>query len=122
LFPSGDLAGGRWLEAQGGANEGDVVPSSLVNVKLGTPRAHDRRFERFTFWHDRLVIIKQAFDEASPRDWRQWWSDRRNSVQWYTFWVAIWVFVTAFVFGVVQSVEGGLQVYLAWKGLEGGGG
>ncbi|KAK5655570.1 hypothetical protein OQA88_5501 [Cercophora sp. LCS_1] len=117
LFPTAGHKSRKWLETQATPNE----PIDPLLTKLGTPRAHDRRFERFTFWHDRLVILKQAFDESSPRGWRQWWNDRRNSVQWYTFWVAIWVFVTASVFGFVQSVEGGLQVYLSWKGLQDGG-
>ncbi|KAM7210107.1 hypothetical protein V8F06_014510 [Rhypophila decipiens] len=110
LFPTADMdhtaSRKKWLDTQG----------NMSLTKLGTPRASDRRFERFIYWHDRLVILKQAFDEASPRGWRQWWNDRRNSVQWYTFWVAVWVYVTAVVFGIVQSVEGGLQVYLAWTG------
>jgi hypothetical protein len=78
-------------------------------------RTRQRRLENFVFWRDRLVILKQAFDEAQPKALSQWWYDRRNGVQWYTFWVAILVFVTAIFFGVVQSVEGALQVYLAFE-------
>lgn len=63
------------------------------------------------------MILKQAFDESGPRGLRQWWSDRRNSVQWYTFWVAVLVFAMTLFFGLVQSIEGALQVYLSWKAL-----
>jgi len=124
LFPTVDMntsssSSTKWLDVTGeGVGMGTELGIVIKELsKLGNPRAHDRRFERFEFWHDRLVILKQAFDEAGPRGWTQWWKDRRNSVQWYTFWVAIWVFVTAVVFGIVQSVEGGLQVYLTWKGM-----
>jgi hypothetical protein len=86
-------------------------------VRCSAPRAHERRFEEFYFWHDRLVILKQAYDESSPRELTRWWNDRRNPVQWYTFWIAIMVFATTVFFGLVQSVEGGLQVYLSWKAV-----
>jgi len=48
----------------------------------------------------------------------QWWYDRRNTVQFYTFWVAILVFVMTMLFGVVQGVEGALQVYFTYEGLK----
>jgi hypothetical protein len=34
-------------------------------------------------------------------------------VQWYTFWVAALVLGLTIVFGLIQCVEGALQVYLA---------
>ncbi|KAK3312519.1 hypothetical protein B0H66DRAFT_570804 [Apodospora peruviana] len=115
LFPqSGDRhAARRWLSKQ---MLTEVLDPAIL--QCGTPRAHDRRFEKFAFWHDRLVMLKQAFDESSPRGLRQWWNDRRNSVQWYNFWVAIMVFATALFIGLVQVVEGALQVYLSWKALQ----
>ncbi|KAG7293477.1 hypothetical protein NEMBOFW57_003528 [Staphylotrichum longicolle] len=112
LFPQNDRRSRRWLRSQ--IAQHDLDPSL---ARCGNLRAQNRRFEHFRFWHDRLVILKQAFDESSPRGLRQWWNDRRNSVQWYTFWVAILVFVMTLFFGLVQSVEGALQVYLSWKAL-----
>ena len=44
----------------------------------------------------------------------QWWNDRRNGVQWYTFWVAVLVLILTIVFGMAQTVEGALQVYKAY--------
>jgi ABC-type Fe3+ transport system permease subunit len=64
-------------------------------------------------------MLKDVFDEAEPRSLAQLWYDRRKRVQWYTFWVAVLVFVLAVFFGLVQSIEGALQVYLAFKGAEG---
>lgn len=63
------------------------------------------------------MILKQAFDESQPRDLSQWWFDRRNGVQWYTFWVAILLFVLALFFGVAQCVESALQVVVAYRSL-----
>jgi hypothetical protein len=74
----------------------------------------DRRIEKFEFWQERLVILKQAFDEAEPRTIMQWWCDRRRRVQWYTFWVAGLILLLTILFGVIQCIEGGLQVYKAF--------
>ncbi|KAK1753217.1 hypothetical protein QBC47DRAFT_54078 [Echria macrotheca] len=115
LLPQNDSKPCRWLLAQ--ITEHALDPCV---ARCGSLRAQNRRFEHFSVWHDRLVILQQAFDESSPRGIRQWWNDRRNSVQWYTFWVAILVFLMTLFFGLVQSVEGGLQVYLSWKAMNPG--
>ncbi|KAI9855742.1 MAG: hypothetical protein M1813_009632 [Trichoglossum hirsutum] len=109
LFPQSDADTRRWFQS---------LPSSLNLdsrvVKQGQLRADDRQIENFYFWRDRLVILKQVFDEARPRTLSQWWYDRRNGVQWYTFWVAIMVLVLTMFFGLIQCVEGALQVYKAY--------
>jgi hypothetical protein len=67
------------------------------------------------FWRDRLVILKQAFDDAKPRTLRQAWADRRNPSQWYNFWVAGLLIIGFTLFlGTIQCVEGALQVYKAY--------
>jgi hypothetical protein len=83
-------------------------------IKCGCLRADDRQFEHFKYWRDRLVILKQVFDESRPSTLSQWWNDRRNGAQWYTFWVAILVLILTIFFGLVQSIEGALQVYKAY--------
>ncbi|KAH6613527.1 hypothetical protein F5144DRAFT_406763 [Chaetomium tenue] len=113
LFPQNDRKSHRWVRGQ---LAGHTLDPSIL--RCGSLRAQNRRFEHFSFWHDRLIILKQAFDESSPRGLRQWWEDRRNSVQWYTFWVAILVFIMTLFFGLVQSVEGALQVYLSFQALK----
>jgi hypothetical protein len=75
--------------------------------------------DNFDYWHDRLVILKQVFDEAEPSNIRQWWNDRRKRVQWYTFWVAALVLGLTVFFGVIQSVEGALQVYVSYSQASG---
>lgn len=113
LLPQTDRKTRLWIKNQQASH-------GFIDIQLGqcgTSRTHERRFENFSYWHDRLVILKQAFDDSSPRTLSQWWNDRRNTVQWYTFWVAILVFVMTVFFGLVQSVEGALQVWLTWKAL-----
>ena len=79
--------------------------------KCGLLRLEDRQIEKFKYWHDRIIMLKQAFDESSPSTISEWWHDRRNEVQWYTFWVAILVLCLTIFFGLVQSIEGAMQVY-----------
>ena len=109
LFPQSDNDTAKWFSK---------LPYSLhidgQVVKCGHLKADDRHIENFKFWHDRLVILKQLFDESRPSTLSQWWCDRRNGVQWYTFWIAILVLFLTIFFGVVQSIEGALQVYKAY--------
>jgi hypothetical protein len=83
-------------------------------IKCGPLPTDARQVNKFEYWHDRLVILKDAFDEAEPVTVTQWWYDRRRRVQWYTFWVAALVLALTVIFGVVQSVEGAMQVYKAY--------
>lgn len=112
LFPSSDSETTNWLKG--------LTKIDPRLARCGSLRTRERRLENFNYWHDQLVILKQAFDESSPRNISQWWFDRRNGVQWYTFWIAILVFAVTIFFGVVQSVEGALQVYLSYKSMQSG--
>jgi hypothetical protein len=82
--------------------------------RCGDLRSDDRQIEKFCYWRDRLIVLKQVFDAAEPKTLSQWWNDRRKGVQWYTFWVAILVLIFTLFFGFVQCVEGALQVYKAY--------
>ncbi|KAK0616494.1 hypothetical protein B0T14DRAFT_538411 [Immersiella caudata] len=113
LFPSTDKRTRDWLQGQ--AKQHCIDPQL---GKCGSLLMQGRRTENFSIWHDRLVILKQAFDDSQPATFSQLWLDRRNRVQWYTFWVAVLVFAMAMFFGVVQSLEGAMQVYLAYKSFE----
>ncbi|KAJ2995200.1 hypothetical protein NUW58_g1347 [Xylaria curta] len=80
----------------------------------GNLRAEERQIEQFTFWRDRLIILKQIYDDAAPRTMRQWWHDRRNGERWFTFWVAVLVLMITITLGLVQCIESALQVYKAY--------
>ena len=106
LFPQSDPAIRNWYRQL-------PAPFSLDPQLMlcGHLKTDDRQIENFTYWHDRLVVLKQVFDEATPQTLSQWWHDRRNGVQWYTFWIAIVVLGFTLFFGLIQSIEGALQVY-----------
>lgn len=99
----------KWFKKLRQEHQDIVIDPRLI--LCGTLKAEDRQIESFRFWRDRLVILKQAYDDATPQTVSQWWHDRRNGVQWYTFWVAIVVLAITTFLGVVQCVEGGLQAY-----------
>jgi hypothetical protein len=87
---------------------------SSTRMRQGALPLEKRTIEHFTFWHDRLVTLKQEFDQSRPSTISQWWLNRRNGVQWYTFWVAVLVIFLTVFFGLIQSVLSALQVYKAY--------
>lgn len=109
LLPQYDKQCCKWFKTQ-------QIKFGLDNraSASGHLTTEERQIENFCFWHDRLGILKQVFDEAEPSTIAQWWCDRRRRVQWYTFWVAAIVLALTIVFGMVQSIEGGFQVYKAF--------
>jgi hypothetical protein len=112
LLPMGNKKVRRWYSKE--VNGEGLDPGVLNCRRL---RAQERQMANFQFWHDRLVILKQLFDESQPSDLKMAWYDRRNGVQWYTFWVAILILFLTIFFGCIQSVEGALQVYLGYRAL-----
>lgn len=109
MCPQFDKATTKWLSKM---PDSEHIDSEVA--KCGHLKADNRQIEKFKFWHDRLVILKQVFDQSRPSTLAQWWCDRRNGVQWYTFWVAMLVLFLTIFFGVVQTIEGALQVYKAY--------
>jgi hypothetical protein len=109
LFPRSDKQTRNWLQA---------LPAVLMVdrnlLRCEKLRLDDRRIGKFKFWHDRLTVLKQAFDESRPSRLSQWWYDNRDGHSWYTFWVAVFVLFLTVFFGLVQSIEGALQVYIAY--------
>jgi hypothetical protein len=85
----------------------------LIGNTMWSLTMKDRDIGNFKYWHDRLVILKEGFDSTEPRPVGQWWFDKRKRVQWYTFWIAATVLVLTVFFGLVQSIEGGIQAYAA---------
>jgi len=109
LFPPHDPDTEKFFQ---GLETSIILDKHLAQCKQ--LQLEQRRIETYTFWHDRLILLAQAFDQSRPATLSQWWHDRRNGVQWYTFWVAIVVLFLTIFFGMVQSVEGALQVYKAY--------
>ncbi|KAJ0118031.1 hypothetical protein J7T55_014484 [Diaporthe amygdali] len=127
LFPQAEYGGSKkstrkkraWLSklCKNHENEYGCRVDECVNRCGGLP-ASERQIERFRFWRDRLGVLKQTYDETTPSTISQWWHDRRNGPQWFTFWVAgvaLALATLALFLTVVQAVEGALQVFLAYN-------
>jgi len=67
----------------------------------------------YEFWRDRLEIIEEVFNRAQPTTLTQLWLDRRNKVQWATFWIAGVVFFLT----LIQCVTGIIQAWASLRAL-----
>lgn len=104
LFPKGDKATQRWYATQDAHRP--------LDFKVLACEPHLRDIGDFQYWHDRLVTLLETLESPQNPSLRRMWNDRRNGMQWYSLWVAIGL--TLF-FGLVQSIEGGIQVYTALR-------
>jgi hypothetical protein len=60
----------------------------------------------YNYWRDRLIVIMEVFNEP-PRQWKQLMCDRRNKMNFATFWIAVLVLVLTIVsiaFGTMSTV------------------
>ncbi|KAF4631367.1 hypothetical protein G7Y89_g6763 [Cudoniella acicularis] len=118
LMPEHDKDTEKWFKKhQAKVQKQGKLPLDPLVRECGQLKAEQRNIESFNYWQERLAILKQVFDEAEPKNIKQWWHDRRKLVQWSTFWVAALVLILTIVFGLIQCIEGGLQVWLAYKAL-----
>lgn len=111
LIPSNDPAVQKWLKSEIRSHGLDPMVG-----KCGHLPTRGRDIKKFKFWRDRIIILKQAFDDAEPKTISQWWNDDRRKVQWYTFWVAATVLLLTVVFGMVQSIAAVMQTWKTFRG------
>jgi hypothetical protein len=116
LFPSTDRKTKRWLKADVQANSITTVDLGLHHMGSFTAGHASRRLEHFTFWRERLSALKDAVEEATPhsRALLKVLSDRKQGDRWLNSWVALVAIGLTLFFGLVQSIEGAIQVYKAY--------
>jgi hypothetical protein len=102
LFPFAETSQKRWHKRIRRKADIDVEAA----ISCNTPR----NLDHYHFWHDRLALIQQTFDNSKPDSMRQWLYDKRDSDKYYTFWFAVLAIVLTLVFGLVQSITGIIQV------------
>ncbi|CAI6339877.1 unnamed protein product [Periconia digitata] len=113
LFPRYNKSTRRWLLSERSSSRDTIyLDQELLNCERLMPE--ERCAEKFKFWRDELITLKEKFEKPRSTSIVQFWYDRRNKVQWYTFWVAVLVLCLTIFFGLVQSIEGALQVYKAY--------
>ena len=112
LIPSSDARSRKWFSKK--QKELHLDPKA---GSYGSLNASARQIDNFHYWRDRLVMLKQTFDDSEPQKLSLWWYDDRKKVQWYTFWVAALVLVLTIVFGLIASISGIVQAWAAVKAL-----
>ena len=71
-------------------------------------------FGEFHYWRKRLLELHDLYNQA-PRSVAQMWHDRRNPMQWWTFWLAALIALLTIVFGIISSYTAFKQMGLAVK-------
>lgn len=112
LIPSNDKKSKKWFSKK--RKELCLDPKA---GSYGPLNAAERQMNNFTFWKDRLIILKQTYDDSEPRSASLLMYDDRKKVQWYTFWIAALVLLLTIVFGLIQSVSGIIQAWASIRSL-----
>lgn len=112
LIPSNDSSSRKWFK-----RKQKILCLDGKAGSYGCLNASARQIDKFYYWRDRLVVLKQTFDDSEPNTIASWWHDDRKKVQWYTFWVAALILLLTIVFGLVQSVSGVVQAWAAIRAL-----
>jgi len=105
LFPDGDPRTSKLLRRldQGYLSEFQIPPERVY-------------LSDFYYWQDRLAEICFEY-HSPPSTWRQIWTDRRNRLQWYTFWLAVAIFIMTTIFGFISTVASCLQAKYSYEAL-----
>jgi len=107
LFPMFDSRTEKFLERE---------QISFPFVSTATP-IRQLCLSDFHYWHDRLAEIYWEF-QSPPPGWRQLVKDRRNPLQYYTFWFAVAVLILTIFFGAISSVTAVMQTRYTLEGLQ----
>lgn len=122
LLPDTDRKTKRWLE--------DAFTPRLMQICMDRELLHCGHFKsghqarhlgHYRFWRDRLEALRDAFEEATPpsRALMRVLMDRKQGDRWLNSWVALVAIGLTLFFGLVQSIEGAIQVYKAYHPVTG---
>lgn len=91
-----------------------LFPHSTLNAEgmLQESDTYSAR-EDFPSFGYRLLILQRYNLRQQPSRVKDLWRDRRNPLQWYTFWAVVWVGGISIVLSVLQLLVGAAQLYLA---------
>jgi len=78
LLPMHDRDSRKWFQKH--HTKLRLDPSAIA---CGQLKLEERQITHFKYWHDRIIVLKQFFDESQPRTIKQWWFDDRKRVQWF---------------------------------------
>jgi len=90
-------------------------PPSCTNGQNGkfTESASYTVEHDFPVFGARLLALQEYNERQKPTRARDLWRDRRNPLQWYTFWAVIWVGSISIILGTLQLAVSIAQLYYA---------
>ena len=86
-----------------------------ISHQLIQPDTYSSR-DDFPHFGSRLLAVQQYNLRQQPSRVRDLWRDRRNPLQWYTFWAVLWVGGITTVLGILQLAAGITQAYYSALG------
>jgi hypothetical protein len=107
LFPFGNADSRAFLQARYQPLFSTHLPPMPASLDLGD----------FAYWRARLVNLYDAFN-TPPFGFYQMWHDRRNPMQWWTFWLAGFILILSTFFGIISSYTAFVQTTLAQKSYQ----
>jgi hypothetical protein len=117
LLPGDDAKTKRWLMDDFAMHPLQTcMDPGLLRCTQFKKNDASRRLEHYRFWGERLELLREAVEEATPltRAVLKALKDRKKSDHWLNSWVAIVAIGLTLFFGLVQSIEGAIQVYKAY--------
>jgi hypothetical protein len=117
LLPDTDRKIKRWLKTDFQTHPLQMcMDRGLLKCGHFKPGHPSRRVEHYRFWRDRLEALRDAVEEATPpsKALLKALRDRKKGDRWLNSWVAIVAIGLTLFFGLVQSIEGAIQVYKAY--------
>jgi hypothetical protein len=62
---------------------------SFESPSLFKEREFYRLRRDFPILRSRIASLQQQMSNLKPRGWKEFWNDKRDSAQWYTFWAVM---------------------------------
>lgn len=117
LFPQDDRHIRKWLlREKKSVRESRYLDMELL--KLDRLKGADRRLDKFEYWQDELMELRERFEQPGLNSLTQLWYDRRSRAQWITFWFGLVIAVATLLslfLGIFQTGLGAVQVYKAYR-------
>ncbi|KAJ9493793.1 hypothetical protein H2202_010721 [Exophiala xenobiotica] len=113
LHPRFDRSSQKWFDNQTSRPRGRTAGSSAIldgSFAKTMLKAPERNIRAYNFFRDRLICVKETYDAHEPETFMQSCRDYRKPAR-------RWGFIIAgllFVFGMVQVIEGAIQVYKSY--------
>jgi hypothetical protein len=93
---------------------GTIFPPSTLDIhgQLQECDTYSAR-DDFPVFGSRLLQLQRYNMRQQPSRVRDLWRDRRNPLQWYTFWAVLWIGGVTIILAVLQLLVGIVQIYVS---------